>query len=294
MVLKRIRRSLWLVWAIATLWLAPLSAQATMVRLVTVLGPIDIELYDEGAPLTVANFLGYVGSGAYDSSFFHRSEPGFVIQGGGYRWIDQISTFQRIPAGPPVTNEFSPTRSNVRGTVAMAKLGGQPNSATTEWFVNLANNASNLDNQNGGFTVFGKVTAPGMAIVDRIAALRRVNYVGSPFSNLPVLNVPPSGPLLRAHYAMVNTAMVLPAIVAQSDSDRVFNYLEAVYPQYAAPASPASDTAIGYYYRYYSATNAYLGTADGQVYYLVPSISNEIQRLGSLAEWLAIAKAAGY
>lgn len=67
-------------------------------------------------------------------------------------------------------NEFSPTRSNVRATVAMAKVGGNPDSATSQFFVNLADNSANLDNQNGGFTVFATVVE-GMDVVDTIAAV---------------------------------------------------------------------------------------------------------------------------
>jgi peptidyl-prolyl cis-trans isomerase A (cyclophilin A) len=150
--------------------LAPALAQATMVRLYTVLGPVDIELLDAEAPATVANFLDYVRSGAYDSSFIHRRVPGFIVQGGGYTWAEAGSGPVKVPARPPVVNEFSPTRSNLRATVAMAKVGANPptyasiNSATSEWFVNLANNAANLDNQNGGFTVFGRGTTPSMTV----------------------------------------------------------------------------------------------------------------------------------
>jgi cyclophilin family peptidyl-prolyl cis-trans isomerase len=85
---------------------------------------------------------------------------------------------------PAVTNE--PVYSNVRGTIAMAKLGNDPNSATSQWFINLANNAANLDDQNGGFTVFGEVTA-GMDVVDAIAALPLYDF-GSAFTNLPLQN----------------------------------------------------------------------------------------------------------
>lgn len=268
-----------------------LSAQATMVRLSSVLGPIDIELYDTTAPLTVANFLGYLRSGAYANSFIHRSVPGFVIQGGGYTWTDAAGAV-KIPAGAPVRNEFSPTRSNLRGTIAMAKLGGNPDSATTEWFFNLGDNSANLDNQNGGFTVFGHVTAPGLATVDRIAALQIVNGGGA-FATLPVVS-PPSGGWKRSNFVMIDTAIELPAAATLPDADRVFNYLEAMYPQYVAPASRPSATWDGYYYRYYPGTNAYVGAKNGQLYYLVPALSANIETLGALASWLATAKAAGY
>lgn len=292
--LARIGRHL-LLGAAALAALAAVPAQATMVRLHTVLGPVDIDLLDAEAPLTVANFLGYVRSGAYANSFIHRSVPGFVIQGGGYTWSDANGAI-KVPAGPAVKNEFSSTRSNVRGTIAMAKVGGNPDSATTEWFFNLADNASNLDNQNGGFTVFGRVTAPGMAVVDRIAALRVVDAdprYADALDNMPVM-VMPTTAWRRENFVMIDKAAELPARESQTESDRVFNYIEALYPQYAAPASPSSATFDGYYYRYYAATNAYLGSKNGQLYYLVPALSPDIQPLGSLTEWLAAAKAAGY
>lgn len=292
--LARIGRHL-LLGAAALAALAAVPAQATMVRLHTVLGPVDIDLLDAEAPLTVANFLGYVRSGAYANSFIHRSMPGFVIQGGGYTWSDANGAI-KVPAGPAVKNEFSSTRSNVRGTIAMAKVGGNPDSATTEWFFNLADNASNLDNQNGGFTVFGRVTAPGMAVVDRIAALRVVDAdprYADALDNMPVM-VMPTTAWRRENFVMIDKAAELPARESQTESDRVFNYIEALYPQYAAPASPSSATFDGYYYRYYAATNAYLGSKNGQLYYLVPSLSPDIQPLGSLTEWLAAAQMAGY
>lgn len=176
---------------IALLTLAALTigsfAHATVVRLNTALGPIDIELFDATAPRTVANFLNYVNSGAYNNSFIHRSVPGFIIQGGGYGWDNTAGTPVRVPQNPPVVNEFNVSRSNLRGTIAMAKIGGDPNSATSEWFINLANNAANLDTQNGGFTVFGQVTNASMVVVDAIAALPRVNAgANTAFTELPI------------------------------------------------------------------------------------------------------------
>src|ERR1041385_8334799 len=137
------------------LLVSPMGAFATTVRMRTSLGDIDIELMDTAAPASVANFLSYVTSGAYVNSFIHRSVPGFIIQGGGYGWDSSVNRVYSVPANAPVVNEFSPTRSNKRGTIAMAKLGNNPNSATNQWFFNLADNSANLDNQNGGFTVFG-------------------------------------------------------------------------------------------------------------------------------------------
>jgi peptidyl-prolyl cis-trans isomerase A (cyclophilin A) len=275
----------------------PGMAAATMVRFDTAKGPIDIELFDTATPKTVANFLSYVRSGAYNKSMFHRHAVGFVLQGGGYTFPPLTA----VPKVAPVQNEFSATRSNLRGTVAMAKTTGNPNSATSEWFVNLGNNSGpcgagttnqGLDCQNGGFTVFGRVTAPGMAVVDAITTLQIVN-AGSPFDTLPVYSLPATGPLGAENLVLTSVAREL-ATVGASDTDRVLNYLEAAFPQFIQPASPSTGNALGYDFRYYAKTNAYVGTKDGNVYYLVPAISPDIKLLGTLADWLAIAAAAGY
>ena len=188
--------------AVITLALStPLFAANTVVRMEiaygTNQGTIDIELYDDQAPKTVANFLRYAGRGDYSTNgFFHRSVPGFVLQGGGYTYVDFYGQpyYIHIPEDPPVQNEFSPSRSNVRGTIAMAKLSGNPDSATSEWFFNLADNSANLDAQNGGFTVFGRVLDPGMNVVDAIANLPVWNASGTnpAFTNIPLVNYDPN------------------------------------------------------------------------------------------------------
>jgi cyclophilin family peptidyl-prolyl cis-trans isomerase len=149
------------------------------------LGNIDIQLLQQEAPKSVANFLTYVNAGTFNNTVIHRSEPGFIIQGGGFRPDGSDITG---PGTPTVPNEFSAQRSNIRGTVAYAKLGNDPNSATSEFFYNLANNASNLDNQNGGFTVFGRVLGNGMTVADAIGGLPRVNAspINSAMNHLPV------------------------------------------------------------------------------------------------------------
>ena len=156
---------------------------ASSVTLDTVLGEVVIELYDDETPETVANFLNYVRDGDFNSSFIHRSVNDFIIQGGGFTYSDAGES--PIPKDPPVINE--PGISNLRGTIAMAKAPGDANSATSEWFINLGDNSGNLDNQNGGFTVFGKVLGDGMQVVDAIAALPIVNASGF-FGELPVID----------------------------------------------------------------------------------------------------------
>lgn len=201
----RFNRVIFAALAMLLLFVLPAATHATTVRLTTSLGAIDIVLYDSAAPRTVANFLSYVNSGAYRATFVHRSIPGFVIQGGGYGWDDATNSVIDVPARPPVANEFSTSRSNRRGTVAMAKLGSDPNSATSQWFINLADNSANLDNQNGGFTVFGEVSAGSMAVVDAIAALPRVN-AGSPFDALPIVGTLTNGVILKPNLVIVSAA----------------------------------------------------------------------------------------
>jgi peptidyl-prolyl cis-trans isomerase A (cyclophilin A) len=167
------------------------AAQAdTLVRVSTSYGSFTIELFDEAAPDTVSNFLGYVDRGDYARSLFHRSEPDFVVQAGAYRWQRNCATgmdpntcsVTAIPSQGSVRNE--PGASNTRGTLAMAKLGGAPDSANSQWFVNLADNTG-LDEQNGGFTVFGKVLGDGLAVADAINDLPVIN-VGGEAQQLPV------------------------------------------------------------------------------------------------------------
>ncbi len=132
----------------------------------TVLGNIDVELFNQDKPVTVSNFLAYVDSGRFKRTFLHRLVPGFVIQGGSWNIINPYSgaLFQimnEMRTDPPIVNEYNAgtVRSNLFGTLAMAKVDGEPNSATSSWFFNLADNSTNLNVQNGGFTVFGRVTS---------------------------------------------------------------------------------------------------------------------------------------
>jgi len=168
----------------------PTISSASTVTIQTVLGAIDIQLFDTDAPLTVANFLNYVNSGAYNNTFIHRSVPGFVIQGGGYTFDPNTQTVSHIPTNAPVVNEYSAVHPNVRGTIGMAKPINDPNGATSEWFINLADNSSTLASQDGGFTVFGQVSASGMQVVDAIAALPIVDAsaLNPALNTLPLVN----------------------------------------------------------------------------------------------------------
>jgi cyclophilin family peptidyl-prolyl cis-trans isomerase len=176
-----------------------------VVQVDTVLGRFNLELLANDAPRTVANFLNYISAGRYQNTFIHRAVTNFVVQGGGYF---ATVPYTHIPTFGPVQNEFK--LANVRGTVAMAKLGNDPNSATSEWFVNLADNRANLDAQNGGFTVFARVIGTGMTIVDGIAALPRYKIGFDDTSptvapSTPLRNVPANESQLRPEYYVTVT-----------------------------------------------------------------------------------------
>lgn len=211
--MKNVTRSF--ISALFALSISPL-ALATTVQFQTNLGNFEVNLLDDEAPITVANFLTYVEDGDYQNSVIHRLIYNFVLQGGG--WIPDTENssetymLKHMDADAAIVNE--PKYSNVRGTIAMAKLGGDEDSATSEWFINLADNSANLDYQNGGFTVFGYVDGDGMDVIDEIAKLNTVNFTG--FQGLPLLDYSDedaaSGvPLEEENFVFVENIVVIDA-----------------------------------------------------------------------------------
>ncbi|HZZ73736.1 MAG TPA: peptidylprolyl isomerase [Pirellulales bacterium] len=187
-------------------WLGGLRPAAavtpdTVVRFNTSLGSFDVELFNTATPVTVQNFLTYVSAQDYNNSFFHRLVSDFVLQGGGYTYDPFTNAYDYVPSNAAIVNEFSATRSNLAGTIAMAKTDSGPDTATNQFFFNLADNSSNLDNQNGGFTVFGQVINNGMTVVNALAGIApntanvtaydASSYFGSSdFSNTPLVDYP--------------------------------------------------------------------------------------------------------
>ena len=147
----------------ATAAVAPAKTGSPRVQVVTSLGNFTIELNDERAPLTVANFLKYVDQGQYTRTLFHRAIPNFVIQGGGF------DTDLKLKSAPTKTfNESGNGLTNTRGTVGLAR-GSEPHSGDCQFYVNVNDNSA-LDPTQArwGYAVFGKVVE-GMDVVDRIS-----------------------------------------------------------------------------------------------------------------------------
>jgi peptidyl-prolyl cis-trans isomerase A (cyclophilin A) len=171
---------------LATSLVCASSASATVVLVKTSLGNFEVNLFDKTTPVTVNNFLTYVNDGSYNNTVFHRSLTNFVVQGGGYSYSgNNANPFTAIAQRAAINNE--PKLSNVRGTIAMAKISSNVNSATNQWFINLTDNSSNLDLQNGGFTVFGQINAQGMEIIDNIVKLP-TKSLSSAFPEVPLRN----------------------------------------------------------------------------------------------------------
>lgn len=135
----------------------------------TSLGDMTIELYEKEAPLTCENFLAYVDDGFFEGTIFHRVIPDFVIQGGGL-----TEKMVQKPTKAPIKNEANNGLKNRRGTLSMARTQAV-DSATSQFFINLKDNAS-LDHgiRDFGYAVFGKVVE-GMDVVDKIAAVETTN-----------------------------------------------------------------------------------------------------------------------
>ncbi|SBS26589.1 Peptidyl-prolyl cis-trans isomerase A precursor [Marinomonas spartinae] len=155
-----------------------LQANATEVDIQTNKGNIRVDLNDKAAPKTVKNFLNYVDQGFYNDTIFHRVIPGFMIQGGGF-----TKDLKQKATHAPIAYEGDNGLSNNRGTIAMARTQ-DPNSATSQFFINLKDNDFLNDGARGGpgYTVFGHVIS-GMTVVDDIANVS-TKSVG-PYRNVP-------------------------------------------------------------------------------------------------------------
>jgi len=202
-----------------------LPGGSEIVEFQTNLGQICMEMLRADAPVTVWNFLNYVIRGDYDGTIVHRSDPDFVVQGGAFEagvdTVDPIATdgaIQNEPCTPAPGDTFCSDRGNLRGTVAMARVGGQINSATSQYFINLADNRNPLDLVDDGFTVFANVLSGGMTVADEIAALPigtpdeswwLAPPVGSVLAELPLQNRVPFFPTPFGCWDPLDLALVV-------------------------------------------------------------------------------------
>jgi len=140
-------------------------AAGPRVQMDTSMGTIVLQLDEEKAPKTVANFLAYVNAGFYDNTLFHRVIENFMIQGGGF-----TPEYKKKSTNPPILNEANNGLKNTRGTIVMARTG-EPHSATSQFFINVKDNDflnyTNPTPRGWGYAVFGRVIK-GMNVVDKI------------------------------------------------------------------------------------------------------------------------------
>jgi len=156
-----------------------------MIKFETSHGAFTVELFPKEAPITVENFLRYVDDGHFDGTIFHRIVPGFVIQGGGL-----TADFSSRKTRAPIANEAKNGLKNTRGNLSMARTS-DVNSATSQFFVNLADNAF-LDHgtRDYGYAVFGRVSS-GMDVIDKIAAVktgRRKGHDDAPLEDVLIVS----------------------------------------------------------------------------------------------------------
>lgn len=157
------------------------QSETTIVQMDTSKGQITLELYDDKASATVANFVSYAKDGFFEGTVFHRVIPGFMIQGGGF-----TADMKQKPTRDPIKNEANNGLKNDVGTVAMARTS-YPHSATSQFFINVKNNDflnfSSETAQGWGYAVFGKVNE-GMDVVNSIVQVPTGRH--GPHQDVPV------------------------------------------------------------------------------------------------------------
>ncbi|MCV6620206.1 MAG: peptidylprolyl isomerase [Cellvibrionaceae bacterium] len=154
------------------------SEKRPQVKLQTTMGDIYLELYPDKSPIAVENFLKYVDRHFYDGLIFHRVMPRFMIQTGGFGF-----DFSKKETDAPIKNESANGLSNSCGSVAMARLGDDPDSGSSQFYINVNNNKHLDIGDNEGYTVFGRVIK-GLRVAEAISELRRGKHSGQ-FSNAP-------------------------------------------------------------------------------------------------------------
>jgi peptidyl-prolyl cis-trans isomerase A (cyclophilin A) len=310
-------------FALAVALAAPSAASASctplltnpIVRFATSLGNIDVQLNTTDAPCTVNNFLYYVNKGSYNGSFFHRSvnstvvsgDPD-VIQGGGYTLSNgQPVAIPTNPAGP-VSNEFKD--SNVAGTIAMALTSGNVNSATDQFFFNVTDNSSVLNQQD--FTVFGQVLDPASTFVMGAIAASKICSLSTQwhdttgvFATVPTVNyssacATDSPAATAANLIVINSVKLLtdtaaPAITIASPAlHQTYNLGQKITPNYTCNdgtgvgvdtcTGPTTvDTSLYGTLQYTVTSTDYAGNQDSKTVIYVVELPPQLQSVGTVS-----------
>ncbi len=186
----------------------------TRIRFDTILGDIDVRLFDSLAPKNVANIIQYINDGDYDNSIFHRLVTGSfgVLQGGGFKYAGDGVLPTAVTSNGNVALEYNVP--NTRGILAMARLANQANSANSQWFFNTTDNSAALSPQGSadqiGYTAIGVVINNGMTVVDALAALsvKDLSADNGAFGTIPMVNYSGTsttypGDATKANYALI-------------------------------------------------------------------------------------------
>jgi len=171
--------------AVSFAWAQPAQASDPVVVMKTSEGTMEITLDPTHAPITVKNFLSYVDEKFYDGTLIYRDVQGFVAQGGGLS-----PQGSGKPEHPPITDEAKNGLHNLKGTISMARTS-DPDSATTQFFLNIADNSGSLDPNPmspDGYAVFGKITK-GMDVLDKIASLGGTDQMSPPSRTITIISV---------------------------------------------------------------------------------------------------------
>lgn len=193
----------------------------------TVTRNLDFLLFKNITTVTTANLLKYVDDGDYVGSMIHRNVPGFVIQGGGFTVADAAGggiSFGSVPTDAPIVNEFA--ISNTLGTLSMAKTATGPDTATSQWFVSTNTNNDNLDLQNGGFTVFGRVskdTLNNALDLNNLVGFFQANFGGA-FSSVPLVQGTTQATLDQTDFYRFSSITRIPLPPGQAGSDSTLSY----------------------------------------------------------------------
>lgn len=225
---QRARSGLSLLAILFLLGLGDLARAGTLVNIDTSMGLVQVDLFNNLAPNTTANFLNYATHNLYDDTVFHSASKNSLVQGGGYTH----TTLERITAFPVVVND-PVGHSNTRGTIAMTPFANSPSSSTSQWFFNLANNTG-YDTANGvGLTVFGWVVGDGMGVLDAISNMQLLkNFQTFNSTNDILTNFPVNG----TSFILVNSVSVVgnhpdfqnPVDVLNVNNDSIVSPLDAL------------------------------------------------------------------